>query len=153
MQNIQHVPTVLQGYSSSCRFTRPLSVRVQQYGTKTSFWLTGVYRRRRTRVIQKHKTYVTPGHSFFFADHLFFLYILIVHTRGQNWFSWECRARTVCTWWGVGHRQTGFRVCPAVAAAEGTTRNRYVCCHRASTHTHTHTYMVIPIVFSSFSDL
>lgn len=88
--------------------------------------------------------------SFFFSDHLFFFSFNCprarthththtdTHTlmrRGQNWFSWECRRRRHRGLWGVGHRQTGFRVRPAA----GT--NRY--CHREH-------MVIIPIVFSSF---
>jgi len=75
----------------------------------------------------------TERRSFSFRSFIF-LPFLIVHEGSELVFM-----GMPCGLWGVGHRQTGFRVCPA----EGT--NRY--CHRE------HMVITATLLFSPPSDL
>jgi len=76
----------------------------------------------------------TERRSFSFRSFIFLLFFLIVHEGSELVFM-----GMPCGLWGVGHRQTGFRVCPA----EGT--NRY--CHRE------HMVITATLLFSPASDL
>lgn len=75
----------------------------------------------------------TERRSFSFRSFIFLLF-LIVHEGSELVFM-----GMPCGLWGVGHRQTGFRVCPT----EGT--NRY--CHRE------HMVITATLLFSPPSDL